>query len=355
MRPLLDHTVSVHYGQMYLLNRDSPFDGDLSASFRGQSNGLLGAARPELLFLITGRHTGEVGLTIELHEQEPPLGEDWPDVVEASCQLTGDDPVLSEWGERWYALDLPPGEYRIRYCAQGMDAANDAITEDGVVDRYLLQLWPAEPAPDAVRRQTSKNAAYWHAEARKLPPPPTPAELAAEEARRSAEEQVRAALRQRQEDIRRWGGEPPSPALRHLKGNARKVIREHREVAEALAAAAPAAQRDLAAGLARQACAAAGLTTLDWITGALAAVDRGEEPFTDWRVAGERLLADPGVPSTVAFPGGLRQQTAAFATLRLAVLPDPLAAALETLSATLSTVGPEHRDGLLAQVRHTLS
>ncbi|GAA2829536.1 hypothetical protein GCM10010452_67390 [Crossiella cryophila] len=352
---MLGKTVSVHYGQMYLLNRDSPFDGDLSASFRGQSNGLLGAARPELLFLITGRHTGEVGLDIELHDREPPPAADWPDVVEASCRLTGDDPVLSEWGERWYELDLPPGDYRIRYCAQGMDAANDAVTADGVLDRYLLQLWPAEPAPDAVLSQTSRSAAYWHTEARKLPPPATPAELATEAARRDAEESVRAALRERQEDIRRWGGEPPSPALRQLKGNARKMIREHRDLAEALAAADPATQRALAAALARQACAAARLTALDWITGALAAVDRGEQPFSDWRAAGQLLLTDPAVPSTVAVPGGPRQQTSAFAALRVALLPDPLTAALETLAATLGTLSPTDRDVLLGDLRRTLS
>ena len=33
-------------------------------------------------------------------------------------------------------------------------------------DRYLLQLWPAEPAPDAVVREGSEIAAYWHGVAR---------------------------------------------------------------------------------------------------------------------------------------------------------------------------------------------
>lgn len=30
------------------------------------------------------------------------------------------------------------------------------------IDRYLLQLWPAPMAPDAILRQTSEHAAYWH-------------------------------------------------------------------------------------------------------------------------------------------------------------------------------------------------
>ena len=44
---------------------------------------------------------------------------------------------------------------------QGSDA--DVVMDDEpVVDRFLLQFWPAEPRPDAVVRQTSDTAAYWH-------------------------------------------------------------------------------------------------------------------------------------------------------------------------------------------------
>ncbi|MGW0216537.1 hypothetical protein ACWDXH_19315 [Micromonospora chokoriensis] len=44
-------------------------------------------------------------------------------------------------------------------------------------DRYLLCLWPEGTAggvtrTDAVLRQTSEGAAYWHTWARALPPPP---------------------------------------------------------------------------------------------------------------------------------------------------------------------------------------
>jgi hypothetical protein len=39
-------------------------------------------------------------------------------------------------------------------------------------DRYLLLFWPAPPEPDAVIKQTSDHAAYWHAFAsqQQLPP-----------------------------------------------------------------------------------------------------------------------------------------------------------------------------------------
>ena len=43
----------------------------------------------------------------------------------------------------------------------------DTTDEDGLApDRYLLQLWPAAEAPDAVVRQTGEYAAYWHGVAR---------------------------------------------------------------------------------------------------------------------------------------------------------------------------------------------
>jgi hypothetical protein len=48
----------------------------------------------------------------------------------------------------------------VQYTARGMDEA-DSGTE---MDVYGLWFWPAPAAPDAVIKQTSKSAAYWHAE-----------------------------------------------------------------------------------------------------------------------------------------------------------------------------------------------
>ncbi|SEF35067.1 hypothetical protein SAMN05421837_107715 [Amycolatopsis pretoriensis] len=54
-----------------------------------------------------------------------------------------------------------------------MDTGREQDTRlDGEAERdsYVLQFWPAPPAPDAVVRQHSAAAAYWHGFARKLPP-----------------------------------------------------------------------------------------------------------------------------------------------------------------------------------------
>ena len=69
----------------------------------------------------------------------------------------------------------------MRYCGWGMDAGHQAgppTDDEPLVDRYLLQFWPAPPAPDRVIKQTGKQAAYWHKYAQHQPQPPTPAQRA---------------------------------------------------------------------------------------------------------------------------------------------------------------------------------
>ncbi|MFI7543104.1 hypothetical protein [Actinoplanes sp. NPDC049599] len=166
---LLDQAVSVAYGQIYLESATAHMEGEMEESFRGQSNGLCGAAIPGLLFLMTGTHTGDVAFRVERHDAEPPRDEQWAESVEASLVAVTGDVVLAEWGGGdEHPLPMPAGDYRVRYYAQGMDQAD----EDEPVDRYLLQLWPAAPAPDSILQVTSAAAAYWHEWAQALPPPP---------------------------------------------------------------------------------------------------------------------------------------------------------------------------------------
>ncbi|MER7077219.1 hypothetical protein [Saccharopolyspora kobensis] len=162
-RKLFDGEVWVHYGQIYVESGGRHLD--LQESFAGQRNGLLGAAERGGLFLITGLHTGEVGFTVELHEQAPPVDDTWEEIVEASYQPLGDVALVCWGGEGSWPLDLDGFEYRVRYHAVRMDEANDLDTravEDPLVDRYLLQFWPAPPAPDRIIKQSSEDAAYWH-------------------------------------------------------------------------------------------------------------------------------------------------------------------------------------------------
>jgi hypothetical protein len=171
MRTVVHGDVHVHYGQIYVHDEaGDPFEGDLTACFAGQRNGLCGAAVPGHLFLITGLHTGDVGFTAEVHEAEPPDagGED---VVEASFRAEGGTRLVTWGGEDWWDLELTPGEYRVRYSGTGMDAGRDIrLGDEPGQDSYLLQFWPAPSAPDVVVRESSAAAAYWHGFARELPP-----------------------------------------------------------------------------------------------------------------------------------------------------------------------------------------
>jgi hypothetical protein len=164
MIELFAGTVEVNYGQAYI-EVDGTFNGDMAASFTGQRNGLLGAVSPEILFLVTGLHTGPVGLTVTLHETEPAIDQAAEDIVEASFMAPHGQITLIEWAaDTGVPLPLPPGTYRARYSGTAMQAANDLDTNigDTPIDRYTIDLWPAAPAPDRILKQTSPITAYWH-------------------------------------------------------------------------------------------------------------------------------------------------------------------------------------------------
>ncbi|MEU0249886.1 hypothetical protein ABZ192_37375 [Streptomyces sp. NPDC006235] len=303
MRRPVEGEVHVHYGQIYVETDPDSYGPGLEEAFAGQSAGLCGAATPGALWLNTGLHTGSVGFTVEVHEQAPPLDPDWEDVVEVSFRPVSEDSALVEWGggDSWQ-LDLEETDYRVRYCARGMDQASERDTRmDGEprLDCYLLQFWPAPPEPDRVLKQTSQVAAYWHRYARELPPPPTPAER--------AEAERRARLAQEREERERrlaferwqWGGQQPSQALRDVGGNVRGLLEFDPSLIHAIDASGPATQREVALFAARRACEEAGLTALDWVADALTALAEGRPlppPFDDDVRMWETLATDPGVP-----------------------------------------------------------
>jgi hypothetical protein len=161
---LFSQNVNVFYGQMYF-EFGAAFDGDMDNCFRGQSNGICGASSPHLLFLITGMHTGEVGLTINLFNDEPDVDASWDEIVEVSFSSVTDEGMLLEWAaDTGPAFAIPAGSYRARYYARNMQAGNDANGEEtfAPIDSYRLDLWKAELSPDRVIQQTSEIAAYWH-------------------------------------------------------------------------------------------------------------------------------------------------------------------------------------------------
>lgn len=161
-RILFDSLLHVYYGQATVAPEDSAGFG-LNDAFRGQKNGLCGASVPKCLFLITGLHTGGVRLRVELHESEPGNFDDWDEVVEVPFSVSG-RVNLEQWArEAVYPLQLPEGQYRARYSAKDMDAGSNVDTAEIGPDAYLLQFWPvAKQTPEALVKQTSERAQYWH-------------------------------------------------------------------------------------------------------------------------------------------------------------------------------------------------
>ncbi|MCO5968226.1 hypothetical protein [Actinoallomurus soli] len=300
MRRPVDGEVYVHYGQLYVVSgAEQP---ELDDAFAGQTSGLCGAAVPGFLWLITGLHTGEVGFTVEIHEHAPELDPAWTDVVEVSFRPQASRTFLELWGgqDAW-DLDLAPIDYRVRYCARGMDEGNalDTRVKGPQADRYLLQFWAAPPGPDRIVRQTSEIAAYWHRFARALPPPPTAAERAGAERQARAERKRADHERRREAERYAWGGRLPTDALRAVP-SALGLMRYDADLVHALDAAGPGVQRRVAAFAARSAATAAGLADLDWVAPALAALEGGRalpSPFDDWDRMFRSLSADPNVPN----------------------------------------------------------
>ncbi|WP_206305918.1 hypothetical protein [Streptomyces sp. RFCAC02] len=310
MRTPLSGEVYIDYGQIYV---ESDFESSglvMEDAFAGQEQGLCGAGTPGGLFLLTGLDCGTVGFTVEVHDSEPPLAglrEEWEEIVEVSFRPLGSRTVLAEWGGgNTHGLGLAETDHRVRYCASGMDLSRTpgTGTEDARAELYLLQFWPAPPAPQRVVKETSEQAAYWHAWARELPPPPPPAPVG----RAAGEEEERHAakgLRRHQEmlqraELQRWGGREPSQTLRRAKNsNVLGVLEFDSALVHALDAAGTGGQRAVARLAAHRACAEAGLTGVDWIAAALDALDGDRPlppPFDDWGRAFQRLGSDPAVP-----------------------------------------------------------
>ena len=157
---VFDGVVPVLDGQFGIASDADDIGPDMFAAFVGQQNGLLGAAEEGQLRLITGKADGDVGFAVQVVESEPELDDSWEDCVEVS--FSPRTPVVGffDWDFN-VVFEIPLGAqtYRVRYAGRAMDAGQAGPE----MDTYALWFWPAPPVPDAVVKQTSGSAAYWHA------------------------------------------------------------------------------------------------------------------------------------------------------------------------------------------------
>jgi hypothetical protein len=140
---------------------------------------------------------------------------------------------------------------------------------------------------------------------------------------------------------------------------AKWLVDRDRALAEEVAAASPGAQRRLAHWAAQRVCDEAGISDLDWVADALAAMQRGEPlppPLDDPGQMYERLAGDERAPrSTTTYQGHATERgpIALFATLG-AVWPAALWAATDTIARAAAVFGDDRQDVLLRETAEAL-
>ncbi|OJF12080.1 hypothetical protein [Couchioplanes caeruleus] len=292
---LLDTPIHVHYGFLTLGQADEHHDSE--DAYRGQVNGLCGASVPGVLHMKTGLHTGEVRVRIELHSDEPELGDRWQDIVEVSYTSWADDLMLTGFDSSEGPVDLPPGVYWARYCAYDFARGRDVDTAvDGAgPDDYLLQLWPAT-GQDRIVRQSGPAAAYWHEEG------PEPAWTADDLATRVAElRQHRAeyeAAEAEDELDNMWDGQiPDDPRLQAAGWGAATLWQLDSALVEALADADDTVRRAVTVWALEQQLSGVGMRDEVGVAAALAAIREGKPLPNSWQLA--QALPPLGMPPDI--------------------------------------------------------
>ncbi|RSM58201.1 hypothetical protein DMB66_30340 [Actinoplanes sp. ATCC 53533] len=335
----------MHYRFIDVRGIDDEPRGDFAAQRRGQRNGLCGAEVPGQLHMVTGLHTGDVGFRIELHTKEPPLGARWEEAVEVSFRTTTAEMGLHAFDDS-YEFSLPPGDYRVRYCARGMQQGEeeDTLSGEQPIDFYLLQFWPSRPpAPDRILRQTSNAAAYWHRQDRDIEIPPD--ERLVEERRIAAE--------QEQYDRTRFGDRVPNDRLRDAETYIPSFRALDDDLMWALGGADDELHRAVARWAALRALSIAELTANPMVAPTVSALQQGEHPpapfdeqVPDYSAYKDHIPDGVGVPRLpwTCEPGDDRPQERSVAALYAVTATnnsDSLSAALNAVQHTAAAYGAD--------------
>ncbi|MCB1589356.1 MAG: hypothetical protein KDI56_10685 [Xanthomonadales bacterium] len=166
LRILFSGEIGVSFSH-FSIETDAPVERHSIGEFSGQKNGLLGAAREGRLLFTARPKDATIDLEIQYFRSRPEVDKRYDKIVEASFERPDEPVFLCQWAhEVVYPLDLPPGEYRVRYCVKGLGleyGEDDIIAQSTIPGQgYLVQFWPEEPSEDRIVRQSSAEAKYWH-------------------------------------------------------------------------------------------------------------------------------------------------------------------------------------------------
>ncbi|MEV8504601.1 hypothetical protein AB0368_07185 [Actinoplanes sp. NPDC051475] len=367
-RVLFDGSVFLSYHQVQLCDEAYDESDDEKQPWRGQVNGLCGAASAGRLDLFTGLHTGDVQFRVELHDTEPVIDGRWEEVVEASFVARTDSSFLAGLMSDGWSIDLPAGSYRVRYCADKMQQGDDQDSgADEIIDSYLLQFWPAQPAPDRIVRRTSRAAAYWHDHN------PEPALTASDLAVRTQREREAAekedAEYQRLMDQEVWGDRIPSDRLRAAAESANPLQELDPELPHLLAEQDGDVLKAVALWAAERAAAVSSIDQLPWVVAALAALRKGEPlpppfdheapeddyPTEVWAQLDAIEITTIRMPSVVNGPEApeISLQHVAMPAVLANADRDPLTAALNAVYASALAHGEAGYRAFLAELKST--
>jgi len=327
---MFDGRVHVSYRQVLVESGERT--ADFSAAFSGQENGLVGAGEPGCLVLVTGTHTGDVGLRVVLHDDAPPVDPRWEDVVEATFVPAGPEvTLLGLMSDAACVFPLPAPSYRARWSGTGIDEAYDGTVgaDDALVDTFELAFWPAAPLPAEIVRQASRRGREAHLTS-------TP-EGRAEIARRL--------------DRPEWGDGPAGEVQRRA---ARSMVDLDRAFAERLGAATEAQLVAVRNRVVRFVCVELGTARLPWVASALDDLDAGRplpasfNPGTVYRRLDLELAGQPD--GGLEHPGWAGAGTSLYMVIRAAGWQaDRLDGALEAILTGLAAFGRQRDRDVLDQ------
>lgn len=154
--------VDADYSQFYLtLGPDGVVSDD-------SCTGLAELADDDLLMLTAARKCGVVPVEVQVLSEPPELDRSWDAVVEVAVRA-GERAHVRGWdpGDECVDIPLTPGrDYRVRYVVVDGQAGADQFrssTDDDEppAERYLLQVWPADPQPGSIVVAAVPWAQYW--------------------------------------------------------------------------------------------------------------------------------------------------------------------------------------------------